>query len=231
MHVLLVEDELTLASLVCEYLENQDYMPECIVVDHAMKGQQALTLIEENTYDVLVLDINLPDMSGFHVCKTLRQRGINLPTIMLTARDSLDDKAQGFSAGADDYLVKPFAMAELVMRLQALQQRGKRSNQLQQGELLLAIDDHKASIAGFELSLTADEWRLLVLLVRADKVLSRNVIMMQLWPDESGTDDALKMLIHRLRKTIQKTLQQGQLTEDTVTIKSLRNVGVVLQCR
>ena len=231
MHVLLVEDELTLASLVCEYLENQDYMPERIVVDHAMKGQQALALIEENTFDVLVLDINLPDMSGFQVCKTLRQRGINLPTIMLTARDSLDDKAQGFSAGADDYLVKPFAMAELVMRLQALQQRGKRSHQLQQGELLLAIDDHKASIAGFELSLTADEWRLLVLLVRADKVLSRNVIMMQLWPDESGTDDALKMLIHRLRKTIQKTLQQGQLTEDTVTIKSLRNVGVVLQCR
>ena len=109
MHVLLVEDELTLASLVCEYLENQDYMPERIVVDHAMKGQQALTLVEENTFDVLVLDINLPDMSGFQVCKTLRQRGINLPTIMLTARDSLDDKAQGFSAGADDYLVKPFA--------------------------------------------------------------------------------------------------------------------------
>ena len=231
MHVLLVEDELTLASLVCEYLENQDYMPERIVVDHAMKGQQALALIEENTFDVLVLDINLPDMSGFQVCKTLRQRGINLPTIMLTARDSLDDKAQGFSAGADDYLVKPFAMAELVMRLQALQQRGKRSHQLQQGELLLAIDDHHASIAGYELSLTADEWRLLLLLVRADKVLSRNVIMMQLWPDESGTDDALKMLIHRLRKTIQKTLQQGHLAEDTVSIKSLRNVGVVLQCR
>jgi len=231
MHVLLVEDEMTLASLVCEYLENQDYMPERIVVDHAMKGQQALTLIEENTFDVLVLDINLPDMSGFQVCKTLRQRGINLPTIMLTARDSLDDKAQGFSAGADDYLVKPFAMAELVMRLQALQQRGKRSHQLQQGELLLAIDDHHASIAGYELSLTADEWRLLLLLVRADKVLSRHAIMLQLWPDESGTDDALKMLIHRLRKTIQKTLQQGHLAEDTVSIKSLRNVGVVLQCR
>ena len=100
MFVLLVEDEVPLAKLVCEYL-----LDEGIETDHAVKATQALQLLEEQSFDVLILDINLPDMSGFELCQLIRQRGLNIPTIMLTARHSLEDKEQGFRAGTDDYLV------------------------------------------------------------------------------------------------------------------------------
>lgn len=115
MFVLLVEDQIPLAKLIIEYLEEEGF--EC---DHGANKQQALHLIGQHSYDVIMLDVNLPDGSGFDVCRNYRAQGINTPTIMLTARASLADKSQGFDAGVDDYLVKPFAMEELVMRLRHL---------------------------------------------------------------------------------------------------------------
>lgn len=202
MLILLVEDEVELAKLVIEYLES-----EGITCDHSAKGLSALTLIESNEYDVIVLDVNLPDINGFEVCARYRQQGFNTPTIMLTARSSIDDKSQGFGSGVDDYLVKPFAMAELVMRLHALNQRGKRSSIIKLGALHLNVSDKQAYIhQGLKdqvLSLTPEKWRLLVFLAkRKDEVISKLLIMNHLWPDGSATEDALKMLVSRLRKAL-----------------------------
>ena len=233
MLVLLVEDEVPLAKLVCEYLEDEGFE-----TDHAVKGQQALQLIENQTFDVIILDINLPDISGFELCTQLRKQGINTPIIMLTARHSLDDKTQGFLAGTDDYLVKPFAMQELVMRLHALQQRANRSDKIQRGKLQLEVSQHKAFIidndTSHEIVLTPDEWRLLLLLSRENKVVSREKILQHLWPDDNGTDDGLKMLIFRLRKALKKTLEDTpltsvKLTENMIEIKTVRGVGIRLE--
>ncbi|WP_370167394.1 response regulator transcription factor, partial [Marisediminitalea sp.] len=112
--LLLVEDDLDLAGNVMDYLELED-----IVCDHASNGVAALQFLEENRYQVVVLDINLPRLDGLQVCAQAREQGNDTPIIMLTARDQLQDKITGFEQGADDYLVKPFAMEELVMRVKA----------------------------------------------------------------------------------------------------------------
>lgn len=228
MLVLLVEDEVPLAKLVCEYLEDEGFE-----TDHTVKASQAMELLDKHDFDVLILDINLPDMSGFEFCKKIRQRGINIPTIMLTARHSLEDKEQGFLAGTDDYLVKPFAMQELVMRLRALSQRANRSDKISLGKLLLEVSQHKAFIndkkTQYEIILTPDEWRLLLLLSRENKTVAREKIFDQLWPDGSGTDDGLKMLLFRLRKTLNMTLQNGQFSEDTLQIITVRGIGLRLE--
>jgi DNA-binding response OmpR family regulator len=225
MLVLLVEDEVPLAKLVCEYLEGEGFE-----VDHAIKASQAMALLDKHDFDVLILDINLPDMSGFEFCKQIRERGINIPTIMLTARHSLEDKEQGFLAGTDDYLVKPFAMQELVMRLTALSQRANRSDKITLGKLQLEVSRNKALILGNEISLTPDEWRLLLLLSRENKTVAREKIFDQLWPDSIGTDDGFKMLLFRLRKTISLTLESAQLPDDTLQIKTVRGIGLRLEC-
>jgi len=224
MLVLLVEDEVPLAKLVCEYL-----IEEGIECDHAIKGKQGLQLIEQNDYDVLILDINLPDMSGFELCKQLRAQGINTPIIMLTARHSLEDKEQGFLAGTDDYLVKPFAMQELVMRLKALQQRGQRSDVLQLGQLKVEVSKTKATIADHVVALTPDEWRLLLFLIREKQTVSKSKLLEHLWPDDSGSEDGLKMLVFRLRKTIANTLADARLKSDALEIKTLRGIGLRIE--
>jgi len=230
MLVLLVEDEVPLAKLVCEYLEDEGFE-----TDHAVKASQAMQLLDKHDFDVLILDINLPDMSGFEFCKLIRERGINIPTIMLTARHSLEDKEQGFMAGTDDYLVKPFAMQELVMRLRALKQRANRSDKIQLGKLQLEVSQHKALIndkqAQYEIILTPDEWRLLLLLIRENKTVAREKIFDQMWPDGSGTDDGLKMLLFRLRKTLSLTLERAQLSENTLQIITVRSIGLRLEYR
>ncbi|WP_283787142.1 response regulator transcription factor [Bermanella sp. WJH001] len=230
MLILLVEDETELAKLVIEYLEN-----EGITCDHSAKGSSALSLIEHNEYDVIILDVNLPDINGFEVCRRYRQQGFNTPTIMLTARSSLDDKSKGFDAGVDDYLIKPFAMAELVMRLQALNQRGKRSSIIKLGDIHLNVSDRQAYIhldpQGQTLSLTPEEWRLLVLLAkRKNEVVSKLSIMNHLWPDESATDDALKMLVSRLRKAVRQGLAKHKLDDQLIKIDTVRGVGLKLVC-
>ncbi|MGR6872982.1 response regulator transcription factor [Pseudomonas sp. HK3] len=223
MFVLLVEDEIEFAALTIEYLES-----EGIVCDHAVKGSAALTFITDNEYDVILLDVNLPDMNGFDVCRQYRKQGINTPTIMLTARSSIDDKSAGFTVGVDDYLVKPFAMQELVMRLQALNQRGKRSSLIIKGALQLNVADKQASIHNVSVSLTPDEWRLLCLLAMNNATLSKAKIMNHLWADDSGSEDALKMLVSRLRKVLRNTLDINQFDSNLIQIETIRGVGLRL---
>lgn len=228
MLVLLVEDEIEFAKLVIEYLEG-----EGIQCDHSAKGLSALNLIDQQEYDVILLDVNLPDMTGFEVCAKYRQQGINTPTIMLTARSGINDKSQGFDAGVDDYLVKPFAMEELVMRLQALSQRGKRSAVIDLGVLSLSVTDKQVYLSSMPkhcvLALTPEEFRLFLFLAkRKAEVVSKTLIMNHLWPDNSATEDALKMLVSRLRKAIKKGLVDNQLDEHTVVIDTVRGVGLRL---
>ena len=117
-NVLLVEDDIDLASTIVDYLEL-----ETIQCDHASNGLLGLNLIERQPYQVIILDINMPKMDGLTLCALLRERGLDTPVLMLTARDSLNDKLQGFQVGSDDYLIKPFAMQELVARVQVLARR------------------------------------------------------------------------------------------------------------
>lgn len=230
MLILLVEDEIEFAKLVIEYLEGDG-----ISCDHSAKGLPALTLIENNEYDVIVLDANLPDISGFEVCSQYRQQGFNTPTIMLTARSTIDDKSQGFDAGVDDYLVKPFAMAELVMRLNALNQRGKRSSIIKLGALSLNVSDKQAYIHkdlnAQVLPLTPEESRLLLFLAkRKNEVVSKNTIINHLWPDDSAADDALKMLVSRLRKALRNGLARHELDHHSIQIETIRGIGLKLIC-
>jgi len=123
LQLLLVEDDIDLATAIIDYLELED-----IHCDHAANGVSGFSLIQNNKYDAIILDLNLPKMSGLKVCEAMRSEGIDTPVLMLTARDTLEDKLAGFAKGADDYLIKPFAMEELIVRTQVLSRR--RSGQI-----------------------------------------------------------------------------------------------------
>ena len=224
MLILIVEDEVALAKLMIEYLEGEGI--EC---DHATSVAQAKSLIQTHEFDVLVLDVNLPDGNGFALCADNRQAGLNTPTIMLTARSTLEDKSKGFAAGVDDYLVKPFAMEELVMRLHALAARGKRSDQFNLGPLTLYMSKREAWLGEQPLALTPDEWRLLLLLVSRENVaVTKDKLFSHMWPDDSGTDDALKMLVFRLRKQLRSALKQQNFSENAIEVQTIRCVGLKL---
>jgi DNA-binding response OmpR family regulator len=199
INVLLVEDDLDLATTIVDYLEI-----EAIECDHASNGVMGLNLIESNHYQMIILDINMPKMDGLTLCRTLRERGMDIPVLMLTARDNLDNKLQGFDAGSDDYLVKPFAIKELVARVQALANR--RSGQVKRlllADLTLDLSQHSASLNNKSLKLSPIAFKLLEVLVRASpQTLSRQHIMQSVWGDEQPDSNSLKVHIHHLRKQL-----------------------------
>ena len=154
--VLLIEDDLDLAQTVMDYLQL-----EAISCDHASNGSAGLNLLEENYYDVLLLDLNLPRIDGLTVCERLRSEGSDIPVLMLTARDQLTDKQAGFTAGTDDYLVKPFELKELVMRIQALSRRRSGQTQLLRcGDLQMNLQQRQLSRADINLHLSPTGWKL-----------------------------------------------------------------------
>lgn len=201
LNILLVEDDRDLAASVADYL-----LLEQISCDHAYNGQAGLTLASDNHYDVILLDLMLPRMDGLTVCEKLRQQGTDTPILMLTARDTLDDKVAGFNAGTDDYLVKPFAMEELIVRIRALSKR--RSGQVQKlkvADLELDIQGQSASRAGQPLKLTPTAWLLLETLVRASpSVVSRQVLEETLWPEGIPDTNNLKVHMYNLRQQVDK---------------------------
>jgi DNA-binding response OmpR family regulator len=201
-YFLLVEDNLDLASAVIDYLELEN-----IQCDHAANGSSGLSLIKTNVYDVIILDLNLPKISGLDVCAQLRESGIDTPVLMLTARDTLDDKLTGFSKGADDYLIKPFAMEELIVRTQALAKR--RSGQLSTlsvADLVLNIKQKQASRNSQVLPLSPIAFKILEILMRASpETVSREKIMQRIWGDEQPDSNSLKVHIFNLRKHVDGT--------------------------
>lgn len=197
--VLLVEDDLDLATTVVDYLELED-----IVCDHAANGTAGYNLICSNSYQVIITDINMPSMDGISLCQKIRQQGIDTPILMLTAMDSLEDKQLGFDAGTDDYLVKPFALQELVMRIQALAKR--RSGQvsvLEYQDLLLDLTEKQAKRGEQVLRISPTGLAILESLMRASpQPLSREQLISQVWGDEQPDSNSLKVHMHNLRKAI-----------------------------
>ncbi|MBU2869578.1 response regulator transcription factor [Colwellia sp. E2M01] len=194
---ILVEDNIDLAAAVIDYLELEGM--QC---DHAANGAAGLNLINTNAYDVIILDLNLPKISGLEVCAQLRASGVDTPILMLTARDTLDDKLTGFSKGADDYLVKPFAMEELIVRAKVLaKRRSGQVSQLSVADVMLDLKQKQAFRHGEALNLSPTALKILELLMRASpEPVSREKIMQRIWGDEQPDSNSLKVHIFNLRK-------------------------------
>lgn len=221
MLVLVVEDNRDLGASVLDYLEMKGI--EC---DYAERGDHALQLIKENSYDVLVLDIMMPGLDGLSLCQALRKHGCTSPVIMLTARDTLEDKLAGFEAGADDYLVKPFDLPELEARLIALNKRQSmpaEAGTLKVADLELNLETHQATRQGNLIDLSPACWKILVALMQASpKVLSRETLEKTLWQDSPPDSEALKSHLYTLRKLVDKPYDKN-------LIHTLRGVGVALR--
>ena len=217
--VLLVEDDYDLAAAVVGSLELEGF-----ICDHASNGPHGYELASTNTYDVLLLDIMLPGLSGIGVCEKLRKDGVTTPILMLTARDTLDDKISGFNAGTDDYLTKPFNMEELLLRIRALSKRfSRQSRKLSVADLEMNLDTHEAIRNGNPIQLTPTEWKLLeVLAVHSPKVVSRVQLEQIVWGDSIPSQSLLKVYLNKLRKKV-------DISTLPPIIQTLPGVGVVLK--
>jgi two-component system, OmpR family, response regulator len=179
VHVLVVEDEPKMAALLRRGLRE-----EGLVADVAPNGEQALAHAIDPAYDVIVLDVMLPDLDGLEVCRRLRSRRVRTPVLMLTAREAVQSRVAGLDAGADDYLLKPFSFAELLARLRALIRRGSvdRPTLLQVGDLRLDPAMHRVWRGEVEVSLTAKEFMMLhAFMLRPGQVLTRELLLDHAW--------------------------------------------------
>lgn len=200
--ILVVEDHAPLRAQIVTLLQGAGWS-----VEEASDGRLALQLALERPPDVLLLDLGLPGLDGIELCRRLRERADrHVPVLMLTARDSLDDKGRGFAAGADDYLLKPFAGEELLWRCQALARRGElgRSPVLERGPL--RIDRRSTEVRGAEgqvLPLPPQAYRLLLALAEAwPRTVTRSELQQQLWADEPPESDALRSHLYTLRQAL-----------------------------
>lgn len=220
LYILVIEDQQSIAQNIANYLEAKGH-----VLDFADRGDQGLKLALTNHYDLVILDLNLPVMDGLEVCKQLReQANHHVPIIMLTARDSIDDKISGFTKGADDYLTKPFSLEELEVRCFALSRR----HLLQTNDTLtfdqLSIDRKRQQVSrsGKTLELPSMGYRILSVLAEAyPQVVSRSKLSQKLWGDEPTESDALRSHIYQLRNSIDKPF-------DYPMIKTMHGIGFVL---
>lgn len=202
MRILVVEDDLQMADMLAEALANQQY-----AVDLAPDGEVAWDCIATSDYDLIVLDVTLPKLDGIGLCRQLRDRRFHLPVLMLTARDTTADKIVGLDAGADDYMVKPFEIGELMARIRALLRRGRDRSRatLSWGELLLDSGTYEVTYRGQPLSLTPKEYGILELLVsQGRRVVSRAGIIDRVWsltdfPTEETVKSHIKNLRHKLK--------------------------------
>lgn len=221
MRILIIEDNPDIAGNVGDYLALHDHQ-----VDFASDGVMGLKLAIENPFDAIILDINMPRMDGFEVCRQLRNEyQLETPVLMLTARDSLADKTTGFELGAWDYLVKPFELKELVMRIDALRLRvtPNRSRTLSVGELTLNMTSWQATRAGKPLELHRASLQILEMLMRASpNAVSRQDLEFLLWGDEPPESDPLRSHMYELRRELDRSFDHKML-------KTLRGVGFALR--
>jgi heavy metal response regulator len=223
MRLLIVEDEVRLAEYLRKGLGENGH-----VVDVAHDGIDGLHLATEGRYDLLLLDVMLPGVDGFGVLEAVR-RTSQVPVLMLTARDKVEDRVRGLQGGADDYLVKPFAFSELLARVQALLRRGgqaQQSSTLQLGELELDLARRKAQRARQRLDLTAKEFTLLTLLLqRQGQVLSRTLLAEQVWDmNFDSNTNVVEVAVRRLRSKLDDPFEHKLL-------HTVRGMGYVLEQR
>jgi DNA-binding response OmpR family regulator len=219
LNVLLIEDDLDLAQTVIDFLELEE-----IRCDYASNGVSGLQLMTDNHYDAILLDLNLPRLDGLSVCQRARSQGNDTPILMLTARDQLDDKLAGFNAGTDDYLIKPFELQELVVRLQALSRR--RSGQTQRlscGDLEMNLAEHTVTRSGKTLKLSPIGWQLLELLLRASPAMvTKQTLLESVWGDNIPDSNSFKVHLHNLRKIV-------DVPFDTPMIQTLPGQGFAIK--
>ena len=221
MYILIVEDEKKVAGFIKQGLQEERY-----TVDVAYDGEEALLLAGMNSYDLIVLDIMLPKKDGMEVLKDLRAQGLSIPILILTAKDTLEDKVQGLDSGADDYITKPFAFAELLARIRALLRRGKPTNEtsLTAADLMLDPATHKVQRAGKQIELTSKEYALLEYFLRnKGQVLTRTLINEHVWGYrfDTGTN-IVDVYVNYLRSKIDRGF-------DKKLIHTVRGVGYVLR--
>lgn len=201
MKILLVEDDVRLAEALAEAIGDQRYTVD--VVTDGEAGWQQVTAVD---YDLILLDVMLPKLDGIALCQRLRSHGYDIPILLITARDTSTDKVRGLDAGADDYVVKPIDLAELLARIRALLRRGSSTPAiLIWGDLRLDPSTYEVSYAGQDLHLTPKEYSLLETFIRnGRRVLSRRVLLEQVWddrdlPEEETVKAHIKSLRHKLK--------------------------------
>jgi DNA-binding response OmpR family regulator len=219
MHILVVEDEERLAALVRRVLVEERH-----AVDVAHDGDTGLDLADSDTYDLVILDVMLPGTDGFEVCRQMRADGVETPVLMLTARGAVEDRVAGLNVGADDYLVKPFALEELLARVNALLRRRKgsleTSTELRAKDLTLDLVRHEVRRGNRIIELTAKEFALLEYLMRhPGQVLTRTQITDHVWRyDIDALSNVVDTYIHYVRDKVDKG-------HGTPLIKTVRGVG------
>ncbi len=216
MRVLVIEDEEKMADVLKRGLEEESFE-----VDVASDGDRGLELAKTSQHDFIILDIGLPGMDGFQVAQEVRNAGIKTPVLMLTARDTTEMKVHGLDSGADDYLTKPFAFAELLARLRALQRRTQTADTtLQIGDLALNLITRRATRAGVEMQLTNKEFGLLEFFMRhPDEILSREILSEKVWEETFDTlTNVIDVYINYLRNKIDRNFEPK-------LIQTVRGVG------
>ncbi|HEY5908795.1 MAG TPA: response regulator transcription factor [Vicinamibacteria bacterium] len=222
MRALIVEDDATIAQFVAKGLEEAGF-----AVDPAADGPEGLRRALETPYDVAIVDVMLPGLDGLALVETLRRRGVRTPVLFLSARHTVDDRVKGLQAGGDDYLVKPFAFAELLARVQALVRRASGSaepTRLQAGDLEMDLLTREVKRAGRRIELRPKEWALLEYLLRqAGRVVSKTMILAHVYDYsfDPGTN-VVDVLVHRLREKIDAGFEKKML-------HTVRGSGYVLR--
>ncbi len=208
MKILVIEDDADIASNIGHYFEDKGHK-----LDFAYSGNHGLELATNNRFDLIILDLMLPGKDGITVCREFRENARqDTPILMLTARDTLDDKISGFEAGTDDYLVKPFSLLELEVRVHALTRRSqarKPSVVITIGNLELNQDTMQVTRASHPVKLKPKAFKILEYLMQnADRVIPRGELIEQIWTDDPPDGDPLRVHIHSLRKKIDKPFEQ-----------------------
>jgi len=219
MHILLVEDDPALADSTARALRSQGW-----VVDVTARGEPVPLSVRQDPYDLVILDIGLPGIDGFETLRRVRAQGSATPVLMLTARDAVEDRVRGLDAGADDYLVKPFALTELLARARVLHRRAQAriDATLTLGRLKMDLDAKRAFVDAQPLELSAREWSVLeYLLGRAGKVVAKEQILQAVagW-DEAISENAIEVYVSRLR---------AKLDAAGVRIRTVRGFGYLLE--
>jgi two-component system, OmpR family, copper resistance phosphate regulon response regulator CusR len=223
MRVLVVEDEMKVANALREGLEGEKFE---VIVERT--GEGAFFRVNTESFDVIVLDLTLPGRDGLEILQALRQRGVKAPVLVLTARDSLQDRVTGLDAGADDYLIKPFAFAELLARIRALVRRGRvaETPRLSVSDLEMDLVTRKVTRNAQPVELTVREFELLEYLLRYHgQVVSRETLARDVWKETARTtplDNVIDVHIARLRRKV-------DLDQSIKLIHTVRGVGFMLR--
>jgi two-component system, OmpR family, copper resistance phosphate regulon response regulator CusR len=223
VRILVIEDELKLARALQEGLEAEQYG-----VALARTGEDGFYLVQTETFELVILDVMLPGRSGLEILATMRRHGLSTPVLMLTARDAIEDRVRGLDAGADDYLVKPFAFPELLARVRALSRRGipETSPRMRVGDLEVDVIGRSVTRGGQVLDLTAREFELLEYLVRhRDHVVSREMLTRDVWKEagrHTPLDNVIDVHVARLRRKVDDQFNQK-------LVHTVRGVGFVVR--